>query len=471
MLVVSSRTPIGDARAIEPVPGVELDGAVLALGALVTLVVLTAALGALAVRSPMRDRAPRRTPLARLAARTGLSPSGVLGVRIGLEPGPGQAPVRSSVFAVALGLTAIVGVLVYTSSVQHLRETPAWIGVSFDDFIYVNDQPNGIEIAETARTWPEAEAAGHALFFTPSLILGGDHDHSPVLAFSTGPDAVEPTVITGRAPAGDDELLLSPPMAGTLGVEVGDRIEAMLDLTQLTEGAIQESDPFSLDVVGIGPVPLGDGNFDVGSAVTVDGLVSHLPDELRQQFEAEPRTDFVLIDRADGVTDDAIHERFAAAGVPIDADWPDGATYAATLVGIDPTSTESAPDLLAGLMALMAGGVLAYGVVVAVNRNGQDLAVARALGLTPRLVRRTSRWAAFAFTTAALVVAVPVGVVLGRVVWRTYAEGLGVVPDPVTTEWELAALVVAALGLALLIGTLAAHWQVRARAATELRSE
>jgi hypothetical protein len=260
-------------------------------------------------------------------------------------------------------------------------------------------------------------------------------------------------------------------MAGTLGVEVGDRIEAMLDLTQLTEGAIQESDPFSLDVVGIGPVPLGDGNFDVGSAVTVDGLVSHLPDELRQQFEAEPRTDFVLIDRADGVTDDAIHERFAAAGVPIDADWPDGATYAATLVGIDPTSTESAPDLLAGLMALMAGGVLAYGVVVAVNRNGQDLAVARALGLTPRLVRRTSRWAAFAFTTAALVVAVPVGVVLGRVVWRTYAEGLGVVPDPVTTEWELAALVVAALGLALLIGTLAAHWQVRARAATELRSE
>ncbi|HEY5887334.1 MAG TPA: hypothetical protein VIT24_06395, partial [Acidimicrobiales bacterium] len=121
MFVVSSRTPIGDARAIEPVPGVELDGPVLALGALVTLVVLTAALGALAVRSPMRDRAPRRTPLARLAARTGLSPSGVLGVRIGLEPGPGQAPVRSSVFAVALGLTAIVGVLVYTSSVQHLR--------------------------------------------------------------------------------------------------------------------------------------------------------------------------------------------------------------------------------------------------------------------------------------------------------------------------------------------------------------
>ena len=28
------------------------------------------------------------------------------------------------------------------------------------------------------------------------------------------------------------------------------------------------TEPFPLEVVGIGPVPLGDGNFDIGSALT-----------------------------------------------------------------------------------------------------------------------------------------------------------------------------------------------------------
>ena len=37
VLLVSTRTPIGDARAIEPVPGAELDGTVVLLGGLATI--------------------------------------------------------------------------------------------------------------------------------------------------------------------------------------------------------------------------------------------------------------------------------------------------------------------------------------------------------------------------------------------------------------------------------------------------
>ncbi len=219
-------------------------------------------------------------------------------------------------------------------------------------------------------------------------------------------------------------------------------------------------------------MPLGDGNFDIGSALTIDGLVSHLPPEIQAEIEGErDRTDFVLIDRADGVTDDAIIRRFAAAGVEIDPEAQDIRGYAATVVGIDPTTTESAPNLLAALMAVMAGGVLTYGLVTAVHRNGHDLSVVRALGVTPRLLRRTGRWAGTVFAAAALVIAVPVGVVLGRVVWRSYAEDLGVVPDPVTTAWEIGVLVLATLVLAGLVGTLAAGRQARTRPGAVLRSE
>ena len=58
-----------------------------------------------------------------------------------------------------------------------------------------------------------------------------------MLAFSTGADAIEPTVISGRRPAGVDELLLSPQLADTLGVTAGDRLDARLDLTEVTGGS------------------------------------------------------------------------------------------------------------------------------------------------------------------------------------------------------------------------------------------
>ena len=396
VLVVSTRTPIGDARAIEPAPGAELDPAVVAIGLVVMLVLVVGVLASLALRSPTPDRTARRTPLARLAARAGLPSPTVLGIRIGLEPGPGQAPVRSSVFAVALGLTAMTGVLVYTSSAEHLRETPAWIGLAWDDFVFVNDHPDGVQIADDARSWPEAEAVGYALFFTPTLVLGPNHEASHALALSSGPDAIEPTVMAGRAPAGTDDLLLSPKLADTLGVGVGDRIEVAYDLESMT-GEPGLGEPFTVDIVGIGPVPLGDGNFDIGSATTVDGMLAHLPAEITGGPDVEPRADFILIDRAAGVTDDDIRERFASAGVEIDPESPGLDEFAQTIVSVDPTSTESAPNLLAVLMAVMAGGVLTYGLVTAVTRNGHDLAVARALGFTPRLLRRSGRWAGLVF--------------------------------------------------------------------------
>ena len=171
------------------------------------------------------------------------------------------------------------------------------------------------------------------------------------------------------------------------------------------------------------------------------------------------------------MSEQAIAERFAAEGVVVGEGGIDRETLAANIVSVDPTSTESAPDLLAGLMALLAGGVLAYGLAVTVARNAHDLAVARALGLTPRMQRRTARWASAAFATAALVVGVPIGLVVGRVIWRTYATNLGVVPDPVVVPGEIAAFIGVTLLLALLVGTLAAGRQARTRPGAVLRSE
>jgi hypothetical protein len=469
MAVVSLWTPIGDARTIEPHPGVEVDVRVFLVGSAVALLLVVFGLAALAWRPMTTTRRPRPARLAGLAARAGFSSPGVLGVRIGLEPGPSGAPVRSSILAVAIGTAAITGTLVYTSSAQHLVETPAWLGLTFDDVIDVNENPDGVAIAERARAWPEVDAVGHLFVFLPPLGLGPNRETAAVVAFSTGPDAVQPTVIDGRAPEAVDELLLSPKLADRLGAEVGDRLDAAFDNREF--GQDSEPVPFRLEVVGIGPVPIGDGRTILGAAMTYEGAIAGLPPEMTEGFDEQPRTNVILVDRADGVTAAAIAERFAAEGVVVEEGALDRETIAANVVSVDPTSTESAPRLLAAVMALLAGGVLAYGLVTTVHRNEHDLAVARALGFTRRLSRRTARWAATVLATAALAVGLPIGLVVGRVVWRSYAETLGVVPDPVVAPWPIVALAAGTLLLALLVGTLAARRQDRNRPGAVLRSE
>ena len=472
MAIASRWTPIGDARTIEPDPGIEVDPLVLLMGSVGLTVLVVGFLALLARRSTRPRPRPRQTPLAALAARLGLRPPAVLGIRIGLEPAPGQAPIRSTVLAVAVGSAAVIGVLAYTSSAQYLREHPERLGVPWDDFVYVSESEDSADLLAQARQWPEVEAVSGVLYFTPGLALGPNHVPGRVLAIDTGVGAVNPTVIDGRAPRSDDEILMSPLLARDVGVSIGDVVETTMEIEVFGDDGpeIITAGPFSLEVVGTGPVPLGDGNFDQGSIMTVDGLVTHYPPEAIDPENRE-RVDFLAMIRSPGVTDEQIVERLAAAEIPFDPDEFDLETVLQNIVSIDRTSTESAPDLLGLFMAALAVLVLVYGVSVAVDRNRRDLAVAQALGMSPRLQRRTARWAGTVFTAAALAVAVPVGLVIGRLAWRRYAEGLGVVPDPVVQWREIVVLVLSALLLAAVVATLAARWQASTSTGSILRRE
>ena len=468
VVVASSRTPIGDARTIDPDPGIEIDPRPFLLGAVVLILVSTVGLGLLVLRRTTARSAVRRTPLAGTAARIGASATAVLGIRIGLEPGRRQAPVRSSMLAVAVGAAAIVGSLVYTNGAQHLRETPALAGLNWDDFLYVGDRDDGADIAVRAAAWPEVEATGHLYFFTDLLLLGEEHEVTHVLAFSTGAGAVEPTVIRGRAPSGPSEILLTPDLADRLGLRLGETVAGTMQGFDEETGESIDRGARDLEMVGIGPLPLGDGNFQNASAMTTEGYLAYQDPEVLPQFEG--RADFVTIRREPGIDDAAIVARARTVGVEFDPAFVSDAALE-TLISIDVTSTESAPDLLAFLMAVMTGSILAYALATAVSRDRLDLAVVRAMGFRPRQVRRSAVWAATAFTGLSLAIAVPVGIVVGRVAWRAYAESLGIVPTPFVPWDELAVLVGLSLVFAVLVDLVAAWRQNRLRPAEVLRTE
>ena len=70
-----------------------------------------------------------------------------------------------------------------------------------------------------------------------------------------------------------------------------------------------------------------------------------------------------------------------------------------------------------------------------------------------------------------LVVGVPVGVTLGRVVWSAFALNVGVVPEPVVNSWVIVSLSAAVLVGAFVLAIGPALAAARARPARLLRME
>jgi ABC-type antimicrobial peptide transport system permease subunit len=109
----------------------------------------------------------------------------------------------------------------------------------------------------------------------------------------------------------------------------------------------------------------------------------------------------------------------------------DAAGYEPAIIGLLGTA-----GLLAVLLVLVA----------VVRRRRDELAIYRVLGFSPRQLRATIAVQGVLFATAAAVIGLPVGVVVGRFLWRALADTLGVVVLT-GTAWTRALL----FGVAVLV--------------------
>jgi putative ABC transport system permease protein len=97
--------------------------------------------------------------------------------------------------------------------------------------------------------------------------------------------------------------------------------------------------------------------------------------------------------------------------------------------------------------------------------------VLRVLGLRGRELRSTVRWQALTTTAVGLVVGLPLGIVLGRLAWRRFADQLGLVPRADIPWTWLVGIVVAAVALGLLAAFLPGRYAARVRPAAILRRQ
>ena len=129
------------------------------------------------------------------------------------------------------------------------------------------------------------------------------------------------------------------------------------------------------------------------------------------------------------------------------------------------------PTLLAGFLGLLGVISLAHGVVTNAVRRRRDLALLRTLGFRSREVAATIMSHACTLVIGGLVIGIPVGVVVGRITWRTIAEGVGIATDAAVQPGVLALVVAGALIVGLVIAGFPARAAIAVHPADALRSE
>ena len=129
------------------------------------------------------------------------------------------------------------------------------------------------------------------------------------------------------------------------------------------------------------------------------------------------------------------------------------------------------PLALSAFLALLAIGAVGHALSIAVSRRRHELAVLRALGLTRRQSRLVIATQASLLAVIGLAFGIPLGVALGRTLWRAAADMAPLAYYPPLALWALLLIGPLALLAANLLAAWPAERAARLRTGQILRAE
>jgi ABC-type lipoprotein release transport system permease subunit len=123
--------------------------------------------------------------------------------------------------------------------------------------------------------------------------------------------------------------------------------------------------------------------------------------------------------------------------------------------------------------ALAAGAVIALGLtlVASVRRRRRDLALLKTLGFTQRQLAATVAWQSTVAVGVGTVVGVPLGIVIGRLLWNLFARNIHAVPTPSVPALTILLVALGALVLANIVAAIPGRSAARTPTALVLRAE
>jgi ABC-type lipoprotein release transport system permease subunit len=460
-IVASHWFPIGTATFLEPAPGISADWVVLGPGvAFVILAVIgiCTLAGWRATRTATRAPAIRHSAVARMASRAGLPVPIVVGTRFALEAGRGRraVPVRPALVGAVAGVLGILSAFTFAGAVSGAANDPARFGQTFQLVAYV-----GLNSEDFGPTGPlyDVLTKNEDVRTLNDVKIGaataGGADTS-VAIYSNTPvgDGMALVLTSGRQAQSSNEVVLAPRSADALHAGLGDTVTLTGDRGRL-----------DVIVSGIGFVPQGPHNtYADGGLVTAAGY-----DKLFSGFQYHE----ALLSLRPGI------DPVAAAGTLVDKvlkaipeaqgfafDFAQKPAQAAQL-----RQVRVLPLVLGFFLALLALGAVGHALATAVRRRSQDLAVLRALGMTPGQSLGVVATQGVVLAVGGLVFGVPLGVALGRSVWRAVADSTPLQYTPPPATWPLALIGPVTLLAAILLAAWPGRRAATLRIADLLRTE
>jgi ABC-type antimicrobial peptide transport system permease subunit len=228
-------------------------------------------------------------------------------------------------------------------------------------------------------------------------------------------------------------------------------------VVRLTGGAV----PRNMTVTGIGFVPEGPHNeYDQGAWLTPAGF-----DRLFLGAHSAFKFHIGTVALRPGADVEAVARRLDQTAKTIK-----GGQAFSFSPGLPLTQAQAVKDMaplplaLSVFLAVLAVGAVGHALSIAVSRRSHELAVLRALGLTRRQSRLVVVTQASLLATIGLAFGIPLGLILGRVLWHAAAD-----VTPLAYQPPLAALALLLIvPLVLLAANLLAAWP--ARRAARLRT-
>ena len=449
--------PVGLGRRIDPAVGVHADWVVIGPGVLLTFALMLGGTIAVAARvSSMRAaHRPRRGSAFATRVRRRAPLTVGLGTTLAFDRGRGATsiPVRPALVGAVVGVLGVIGALTIDRGLKEALAHPERAGVTWD--VTAQLPPDAFTLG---RLKPDvARAAGDASDGTLAVInrqlVPVNGVGSPALSLRAAdgdkPSPIHLALIAGRAPRTADEIAIGPATAREIGATVGDRV-------RIGEPSV------TVTIVGQALFPADvHGQFDEG--------IWLVPDQLDQLVPP----------------DESSHGLYLAVRLPTGSEigtataglqraLPDGTEVSAAEVPVELMNLRNVrtlPVLLAGLLALLAVGALSHVLVASSRRRRHDFAVLSALGLEGRRIRLILNTQGTAIGLAGLAVGVPLGVAVGRTLWRLVTDQ---VPLTAVAPFAFGAMVLIVPITVLVANALAVwpgHRLTRLRPAEELRTD
>jgi putative ABC transport system permease protein len=448
--LVSALTMLSAARLASLHSGMYLDKATAVVGA-VCVVLFSILIGAIAaVRAgPKVETDQRAVPQSRIGnvvQRSALPMSVGLGVRYAVQQRGRSAPALMMLMGAALSVATITLASTFTVLLHRDLSEPHRHGWNWD---FKLGSPALPDLAD--QLVPPLRADTRITDLSVGTVAQVDVGRTrlDVIALDVVRGAALPTVISGRAPAGPQEIVFGARSLRAAHTKVDSLVTARIGSRSAT-----------FHVVGLAVFPeFGDsGQLGTGAWTTTAGL-------RRISQDTAPRNTFLIrltpAARAAGAEEQIVN---ATAPLPVrDAGRPQ-----------DLVNLSRGDGLLVALGALLAAlalAVLMHALLTSVRRDRSDHAVLRALGRTRGQTRMSVMWQSLTLGAVAFIVGVPLGLVAARRLWVAYARRLGIESDIFIPMRLLGLILAGSVAIALVAAVIPAWIATRPNLASALRAD